>query len=361
MLNHNYRVDMEKRYQVFISSTYDDLKVERKEVMQVLLEADAIPAGMELFPATDDDQWTLIKRVIDASDYYIVIVGGRYGSIGPDGISYTEMEFRYAKETGKPILGFVHEELGKIPADFSEKTEEGRAKLEKFRALVKDKHCRFYGTPEKLGSLVSRGLAAQIKSTPGIGWVRGDQVSDEGAAKEILSLRHLVDKQQKELESVRVTAPDTAQGLASGDDEVELNYVFTASGTRFLQDGLEYDASKVFTWNEIFATVAPIMIDEASEAAFASALITAIKVTEEMDIFENDAALKGMNLGDFRIKEQDFHTVKIQLKALGLITKSTRNRSVKDLGTYWTLTPYGDTIMTQLRAIRKPAAAPLED
>lgn len=63
----------------------------------MLLEADAIPAGMELFPATDDDQWTLIKRVIDASDYYIVIFGGRYGSIGSDGISYTEMEFRYAK------------------------------------------------------------------------------------------------------------------------------------------------------------------------------------------------------------------------------------------------------------------------
>jgi hypothetical protein len=71
-------VSDEKREQVFVSSTYLDLKEERQEVIQTLLEADCIPAGMELFPASDDDKWTLIKRVIDDSDYYLVVVGGRY-------------------------------------------------------------------------------------------------------------------------------------------------------------------------------------------------------------------------------------------------------------------------------------------
>ena len=75
---------MEKRYQVFVSSTYTDLLEARQEVMQALLESDCIPAGMELFPAADDDQWTLIKRVIDDCDYCIVIIAGRYGSIGPE-------------------------------------------------------------------------------------------------------------------------------------------------------------------------------------------------------------------------------------------------------------------------------------
>lgn len=55
-----------------ISSTYEDLQDERKEVMQALLELDCIPAGMELFPASNDDQWTLIKRVIDALDELLV-------------------------------------------------------------------------------------------------------------------------------------------------------------------------------------------------------------------------------------------------------------------------------------------------
>ena len=71
-------ITTDKRYQVFVSSTYDDLQDERKEVMQALLELDCIPAGMELFPASSEDQWSLIKRVIDDCDYYILIIGGRY-------------------------------------------------------------------------------------------------------------------------------------------------------------------------------------------------------------------------------------------------------------------------------------------
>ena len=65
------------------------------------------PSGMELFPASDETQWELIKRVIEECDYYIVIVGGKYGSLGPNGKSYTEMEYDYAMETGLPVLGFV--------------------------------------------------------------------------------------------------------------------------------------------------------------------------------------------------------------------------------------------------------------
>lgn len=89
---------MEKRYQVFVSSTYLDLQTERQQVMQALMEMDCIPAGMELFPAADEEQWEFIKRVIDDCDYYLLIIGGRYGSISPEGISYTEMEYDYAVE-----------------------------------------------------------------------------------------------------------------------------------------------------------------------------------------------------------------------------------------------------------------------
>jgi hypothetical protein len=98
----------EQRHQVFVSSTYVDLIEERSEVMQALLELECMPAGMELFPAANDTQWDWIKRVIDESDYYLVIVGGRYGSVSKDsGLSFTEMEYRYALETGKPVIGFL--------------------------------------------------------------------------------------------------------------------------------------------------------------------------------------------------------------------------------------------------------------
>ena len=51
---------MEKRYQVFISSTFRDLIDERQAVLRAVLELDHMPAGMELFPAADDSAWQLI-------------------------------------------------------------------------------------------------------------------------------------------------------------------------------------------------------------------------------------------------------------------------------------------------------------
>ncbi|TMS68234.1 DUF4062 domain-containing protein, partial [Pseudoalteromonas sp. S1691] len=93
---------MDKKYQVFVSSTYEDLRLERQEVMNALLELDCIPSGMELFPAADEDQWSLIQGVIDECDYYILILGGRYGSVSNNGVGYTEMEYQYALETNKP-------------------------------------------------------------------------------------------------------------------------------------------------------------------------------------------------------------------------------------------------------------------
>jgi hypothetical protein len=77
---------MEKLYQIFVSSTYADLADERRRVSETLSKAGYIPAGMELFPATDQRQFEFIKRVIDRCDYYVVIVGGRYGSLADDNI-----------------------------------------------------------------------------------------------------------------------------------------------------------------------------------------------------------------------------------------------------------------------------------
>ena len=91
---------MDKRYQVFLSSTYADLKDERRAVIQALMEMDCIPAGMELFPSTDDEQFSFIKKVIDDCDYYVLIIGGRYGSTTPEGLSYTEQEYDYARGRG---------------------------------------------------------------------------------------------------------------------------------------------------------------------------------------------------------------------------------------------------------------------
>jgi len=345
---------MEKRYQVFISSTYADLQDERQEVIQALLELDCIPAGMELFPAASDDQWTLIKQVIDDCDYYMVIVAGRYGSIGRDGLSYTEMEYRYALDTGKPIIGFVHKNPGGLAADRSESSDNGKEKLNEFRKLVQKKMCRFWESPADLGSQVSRSLVKLIKSNPGIGWVRGNLVPDESAIEEILGLRRRVEELQQELLAASSHGPEGASGLAQGNDVFNINYTFSASPTGYTSDASEYEGDVNVEWDDIFAALSPLMIDEATEGQLIKALNDLVCLEVFVDL-TNSSQFKDHKLMSFRIDRDDFQTIKIQLRALGLITKSAKNRSVKDTATYWTLAPYGDTIMTRLRAIKKPA------
>lgn len=116
---------MEKKYQIFISSTYTDLIEERKRVRDTILSMLHFPVGMEIFGAADEEQWEIIRNTIDSSDYYVLLVAHRYGSViseGPDaGISYTEKEYRYAKEKGIPILAFLINENVPVPPGNMEK------------------------------------------------------------------------------------------------------------------------------------------------------------------------------------------------------------------------------------------------
>jgi Domain of unknown function (DUF4062) len=346
----------DKRYQVFVSSTFRDLEAERQEVMHALLELDCMPSGMELFPAANESQWNLIKKVIDDCDYYVLIVGGRYGSVGPEGLSYTEMEYRYALHSGKPIISFLHRNPGQIVADKTELAPEGKAKLASFRALVEKRLCKHWESPADLGSVVSRSLIQLIKSEPGIGWVRANELPDKDATLELLRLRRQVEELQAELAKTRITAPKGAEDLAQGDEAHTLNCTVGARPSGEYSSNywsFELEAS----WNDIFSAVAPLMIHESPENKIKSALDTFVTERLQPQILEEEQ-LAHHRIMEVSLDEQEFQTVKIQLRAVGLIAKSEKTRSVKDLGTYWTLTPYGDEVMTRLRAIRRPGHEP---
>lgn len=341
---------MDKRYQVFVSSTYEDLQKERQEVMQALLELDCIPSGMELFPAANEDQWTLIKKVIDDCDYYLVIVGGRYGSTGADGISFTEMEYRYALEKNKHVVGFLHKDPGTLPANRCEQSSEGKLKLESFRTLVQKKMVKFWNTPTDLGSVVSRSLIKLIKQCPAIGWVRADRLPSESASEEILKLRRQIEALEASLAATTYSAPETVKHLAQGDDSFTINLEFELFDENYRTK--RYSSIIKTSWYQIFSAVSPIMIHEASDNEFKRALDTFV-MDQTLSGLTSGREFKGQLLRNFKINEIDFQTIKVQLRAIGLITKSTKQRSIKDTSTYWTLTPYGDNVMTQLRAIKR--------
>lgn len=177
---------MDKRYQVFVSSTFEDLKEERKAVIECLLNAGYIPAGMELFSAANDDQFQYIKKIIDNCDYYVLIIAGRYGSINPSThLSFTEQEYNYAKSKGLPILVFPYDKPFDLPE--SKRDDTNKKRLVKFRKTVSEN--RLYKSWHTVGGLctdVINSLNNAVKEQQPEGWIRGhDLLLMEQQAREL--------------------------------------------------------------------------------------------------------------------------------------------------------------------------------
>ena len=196
---------MDKKYQIFISSTYNDLIPERKKVRDIILSMYHFPIGMEMFSAADEEQWEIIKETIDSSDYYVLIIGKRYGSViedGPDqGISFTEKEYRYAKSIGLPILAFIKKDEA-ITADMVDNDSEKLKKLYDFKNdVTKDREVKWFGTTDQLGTEVTLSLHKEMDRKKRPGWIRSDAVNIEKSLSEIVELS----RQNRELQEKNKT------------------------------------------------------------------------------------------------------------------------------------------------------------
>ncbi|MCI9527984.1 MAG: DUF4062 domain-containing protein [Lachnospiraceae bacterium] len=184
---------MEKKYQFFISSTYEDLKVEREKAIFTILSMEQFPVGMELFSAADEDQWDVISQTIDTSDYYVLIIGNRYGSIipagSPDaGISYTEKEFNYAVSKHIPVLAFILDEAvaASIP---SGEPSEACAKLREFKDKAKTgRYIKYFKNADQLSALLSQSIHKALQRGDRPGWVRTTEFDIEDSHAKILRL-----------------------------------------------------------------------------------------------------------------------------------------------------------------------------
>jgi nucleoside 2-deoxyribosyltransferase len=175
---------MKKKLQVFVSSTFEDLKEERQAAVSTILESGHIPAGMELFSATDQTQKEVIKKWIDESDVYMLILGGRYGSIDPDsGNSYTEWEYNYATEVKKPLFAVVIND----DALDAKVAKDGRSMIEQinpqllteFRTTVLSNMSSFFSDYKDIKLAIWQSITELNGRENLVGWVSGSEVPDD--------------------------------------------------------------------------------------------------------------------------------------------------------------------------------------
>lgn len=327
---------MIKRYQVFLSSTYADLKEERNKVIQTLMEMDCIPAGMELFPAIDEEQFEFIKKIIDDCDYYVLIIGGRYGSLTNDGISYTEKEYDYAINRGLKVLAFIHENPGELAVNKSDIDPEIREKLKIFREKVADgRLVKFWNNSAELPGLLALSLSKTIKMHPAVGWVRGTQSSNEEILNDINDLRKENDKMKEIILSYEKESKPKLDNLASLDDKISIKgKKYNSAHKSYYPWDLE------ITWSKIFELLAPYLLEYPSDSSVKS------KIGDVLYSYKSGSSSSAY------IDDQDFQTIKIQFSALNLIDVRYNKTTKGGMDLFWYLLPAGKNLMLELRTIK---------
>jgi len=331
---------MDKRYQVFVSSTYADLKDERQHVIQALMEMDCIPAGMELFPAADEEQWEFIKKVIDDCDYYLLVIGGRYGSTTDDGISYTEKEFDYAVEQGLKVVALIHGAPDNIPFGKSETDPELREKLFAFKdKVMTGRLVKFWQTASELPGLVALSLTKTIKMYPAVGWVRANHAASEDILSDINQLRKQNAELQNTVNELGSQQAVNIQGIADIDSEFTINgsYYTRRHGS---SSSTKYSFSSTITWRDLFALISPYLVENPNDGLVKSKLAASLLERE------------GKSGSTISINDQEFKTVTIQLEAYGLITTAYSKTTQGGMALFWRLTKKGKQLMIESRVIK---------
>ena len=326
---------MDRKYQIFLSSTYQDLRDEREQVIKAILEMGHIPVGMEMFSASDEEQWAIIKRQIFQSDYYVVLVAHRYGSTGNEGLSYTEMEYDYAVEVGIPVLGFVIDEKAAWPMDRGEEDAKKQRRLAIFKTKVKKRLVQFWQNKDELHGKVSIALVKATTAYPRPGWVQATAVNGPEVMRELTrlssenaSLRSELDKMQKLRDEQH--------------DEVRSVIKVLSANTRKIR------ARKLASWDtgkessktlaDLFHYAAPNLLSENTPLGVARNL-----------------ALKIIGTGyfqDWPVGKNVVSDIIADFAALDLVEPSKKKHSVSDNNDYWTLTKLGKQVLKQFRRVR---------
>jgi hypothetical protein len=201
---------------------------------------------------------------------------------------------------------------------------------------------KYWINADDLRAKVIQSISAETKRNPQEGWVRAGRAADPALLE---GLRNEVENLRTELAAAKSEAPSGAENYAGGTDR------FTVAMTSRVWKGGNYsdkDHKVTVTWNTIFFEVGPLLMEEATESQMKSRLSNEIWRYNFEDFPEG---------GQKSISDDSFDTIKVQLFALGLIQKSPKKHVPSDTNRYWSLTPYGETMLMKLRAIPKTEGA----
>ena len=284
------------KYQVFVSSTYLDLREQRQAALHQLLDLGAIPQGMELFPSLSEDPLHHIRRAIDDSDVYVLIVGTRYGSVHRTlNKSFTELEYEYAESMRRlPIYVLTQ-------TDGAEDPDGAESRLSSFRARVSQERAPGHWTTlQEFEREFFKCVTNALQNPTMPGWVRG------GSHAPTISAPYVPD-------------------LAGLNDSFLILWEPAP--------GWNEAMPRKVTWRWIFLHVAPHIHGLTSESA------VRFLITEDL---WPDRATRDSRKGD--MSDDQFFSIRAQLELLKLVSVIDHPDRLGRPTNWWQITPGGQDL-----------------
>lgn len=256
---------LDKRYQVFISTSGSEMQPERIILSQTLVGMGFFSWGLE---QRNPLSTAFARRQIDDCDYVVILLGSQYGEQSVSGVGYMHLEYIYAVTKQKPIIVFMHDDPASREPSLHDAKAELREKFNDFRKLLQNEVDQVftYRSLRDLEMAVRLNMPQMLERYPVTGWVRPQNA--QALHDEIDQLKARI--AQMEAEAGK-REPDPFLSLP----KVSMHEIFSFEyRMHAYQDGnfKELKIQKKLTWAELLAILGSTFVNPTPEEFFSKRL-----------------------------------------------------------------------------------------
>ena len=195
------------KYHIFIGSTLDDLKNERRELPRIVMENGHIPVTADHIDFSAKDAPQLLQKTIEECDYFLALTAYRYCATD-EKTSPLEREYAIAVKREIPVLALVLDEKARWKATKKEKDPALIKKQEAFRQRLLLGDSASWLNTSDLCQKAQSLLIRQININHQTGWVRANRAIEPQVANELarLSSENEMLRRQKNIEGGKIVA-----------------------------------------------------------------------------------------------------------------------------------------------------------
>lgn len=330
---------IDKRFHVFISTTEADMHAERVVLSQTLVSQGFFSWGLEQrTPLTT----AFARRQIDDCDYFVLMLGSRYGELSASGVSYMHLEYIYAVTKQKPILVLMYEAPESRVDEYQDKTQEGKVKFLDFRRQLQRERdmVMTFRDLRDLEVAIRHTMPQFLTRYPAQGWIRPNQQQVQQLQDENEQLRQKLIQLEQQPRSIGTSQRPVDLPQVQGHEEIAFDYKVHA-----YQDGnfRELRPQRQLSWNDLLMVIGPGFSPAMPEDSFAKILNDYLNSTALADV--RDVMPRAHAVARCQINIRALHMIKTQFKNNAWIVPIGRDDRQRVL---WELSAAGERQLSRL-------------